>query len=131
MLNATKISDDYVIALSALVQSAYIVNRLATSEHVANEDSKILLKSIYKTDTFDSISIYENIGEVILGASNLKAIEKNLPSIDILVIKLNFNFGSELLEKAKNLGTNILKEEEFLNLITNKKETWLKKFIDL
>ena len=32
------------------------------------------------------------------------------------------NAGSKL-EKAKNLGTNILKEEEFLNLITNKKET--------
>ena len=74
MLNATKISDDYVIALSALVQSAYIVNRLATSEHVANEDSKILLKSIYKTDTFDSILIYENKRNIVEGLNILKDI---------------------------------------------------------
>ncbi len=95
----------------------------------------------------EAISIYENIGEVILGASNLKAIEKNLPSIDILVIKLNFNFGSELLEKAKNLkfivtsttGTNhislpknskikivsLQNETEFLKNITPTAEhTW-------
>jgi D-3-phosphoglycerate dehydrogenase len=81
----------------------------------------------------EAISIYENIGEVILGHSNLEIIEKNLPSIDILVIKLNFNFGLELLKKAKNLkfivtsttGTNhiILPKNSKIKIVSLQDET--------
>ena len=113
MLNATKISDDYVIALSALVQSAYIVNRLATSEHVANEDSKILLKSIYKTDTFDSISIYENKRNIVEGLNILKdiLIGKN----DIFLINIQkYALSMMLIQK------NISKISDLQDLIRKK-----------
>ena len=81
----------------------------------------------------EAISIYESIGEVILGHSNLEIIEKNLPSTDILVIKLNFNFGLEHLEKAKNLkfivtsttGTNhiILPKNSEIKIVSLQNET--------
>ena len=113
MLNATKISDDYVIALSALVQSAYIVNRLATSEHVTNEESKILLKSIYKTDTFDSILIYENKRNIVEGLNILKdiLIGKN----DIFLINIQkYALSMMLIQK------NISKISDLQDLIRKK-----------
>ena len=81
----------------------------------------------------EAIAIYENIGEVVLGDSNLKVIEKNLPSTDILVIKLNFSFGLELLGKAKNLkfivtsttGTNhiMLPKNSGIKIVSLQNET--------
>ena len=74
MINLAKISDDYVIALAAIVKSALIVNKIATSEYKAEEESVILLKSIYKTDTFDSALIYENKRNIADGLNILKDI---------------------------------------------------------
>ena len=132
MLNATKISDDYVIALSALVQSAYIVNRLATSEHVANEDSKILLKSIYKTDTFDSISIYENkrniveglniLKDILIGKNDIFLINIQKYALSMMLIQKNISKISDLQDlirkKIDNYNENSMMATNFEDLIS-------------
>ena len=132
MLNATKISDDYVIALSALVQSAYIVNRLATSEHVANEDSKILLKSIYKTDTFDSILIYENkrniveglniLKDILIGKNDIFLINIQKYALSMMLIQKNISKISDLQDlirkKIDNYNENSMMATNFEDLIS-------------
>ena len=113
MLNSTTISHDYIIALSAIVQSAFIVNKLATSEYEADEDSIILLKSIYKTNTFDSILIYENKRNIAGGLKILK---------DILIGKNDF-FLMNIQKYALSMmliQKNISKISDLQNLIRKK-----------
>ena len=45
MINLTKISDDYIMALSALIQSAFFVEKIATSSKEIDNDLKVLLES--------------------------------------------------------------------------------------
>tara|TARA_B100000575_G_scaffold170698_1_gene136637 strand:- start:158 stop:523 length:366 start_codon:yes stop_codon:yes gene_type:complete len=113
MLNSTKISDDYIIALSAIVQSAFIVHKLATSEHEADEDSAILLKSIYKTNTFDSILIYENKRNIAGGLKILKDILMGKNDFFLINIQ-KYALSMMLIQK------NISKINDLQNLIRKK-----------
>lgn len=74
MINITKISDDYIMALSALIQSAFIVEKIATSSKEIDNDVKILLESIYKTETFSAENIYGHKRNLSIGLNVLKNI---------------------------------------------------------
>ena len=74
MINITKISDDYIMALSALIQSAFIVEKIATSSKEIDNDLKVLLESIYKTETFSAENIYGHKRNLSIGLNILKNI---------------------------------------------------------
>ena len=74
MINITKISDDYIMALSALIQSAFIVEKIATSSKEIDNDLKVLLESIYKTETFSAENIYGHKRNLSIGLNVLKNI---------------------------------------------------------
>ena len=52
MINITKISDDYIMALSALIQSAFIVEKIATSSKEIDND--LVLRKPINYDHLDS-----------------------------------------------------------------------------
>ena len=113
MINLAKISDDYVIALAAIVKSALIVNKIATSEYKAEEESVILLKSIYKTDTFDSALIYEDKRNISDGLNILKDILMGKNDIFLMNIQ-KYALSMMLIQK------NISKISDLQDLIRKK-----------
>ncbi len=50
-----------------------------------------------------AIDIYRQLGEVILIDSDLEEVQSHLPEIDVLVVKLRFNWSESLLSRAKLL----------------------------
>ena len=80
MINITKISDDYIMALSALIQSAFIVEKIATSSIEIDNDLKVLLESIYKTETFSAENIYGHKRNLSIGLNAVSYTHLTLPT---------------------------------------------------
>ena len=87
MIKLGNIDDDYIISLSALLHSSYLVNKIAITGQNYSNQAEMLIRSIYKTDTFDTKSIYKNYNELHDGSVVLKKIltgNTDIPLITIL-----------------------------------------------
>ena len=72
MIKLGDIDDNYIISLSALLHSSYLVNKIATTGQNCSNEAEMLIRSIYETDTFEAKSIYKNYNELHDGYMILK-----------------------------------------------------------
>ena len=61
-----KIDRNYIFSLSALLQSVYLVNKIATTDYDALSASENLLKSIYLKHTFETKDLYGYVNNLML-----------------------------------------------------------------
>tara|TARA_B000000437_G_scaffold197402_1_gene158853 strand:+ start:418 stop:1035 length:618 start_codon:yes stop_codon:yes gene_type:complete len=132
MINITKISDDYIMALSALIQSAFIVEKIATSSKEIDNDVKILLESIYKTETFSAENIYGHKRNLSIGLNVLKNIlngnneiylmNTQKYALSMILIQKNINKIKDLQDlirkKIDNYNENSMMATNFEDLIS-------------
>ena len=132
MINITKISDDYIMALSALIQSAFIVEKIATSSKEIDNDVKILLESIYKTETFSAENIYGHKRNLSIGLNVLKNIlngnneiylmNTQKYALSMMLIQKNINKIKDLQDlirkKIDNYNENSMMATNFEDLIS-------------
>ena len=132
MINITKISDDYIMALSALIQSAFIVEKIATSSKEIDNDVKILLESIYKTETFSAENIYGHKRNLSIGLNVLKNIlngnneiylmNTQKYALSMILIQKNISKISDLQDlirkKIDNYNENSMMATNFEDLIS-------------
>lgn len=132
MINLTKISDDYIMALSALIQSAFFVEKIATSSKEIDNDVKILLESIYKTETFSAENIYGHKRNLTIGQNVLKNIlngnneiylmNTQKYALSIILIQKNISKIKDLQDlirkKIDNYNENSMMATNFEDLIS-------------
>ena len=132
MINLTKISDDYIMALSALIQSVFFVEKIATSSKEIDNDVKILLESIYKTETFSAENIYGHKKNLSIGQSVLKNIlngnneiylmNTQKYALSIILIQKNISKIKDLQDlirkKIDNYNENSMMATNFEDLIS-------------
>ena len=132
MINLTKISDDYIMALSALIQSAFFVEKIATSSKEIDNDLKILLESIYKTETFSAENIYGHKRNLAIGQNVLKNIlngnneiylmNTQKYALSIILIQKNISKINDLQDlirkKIDNYNENSMMATNFEDLIS-------------
>ena len=132
MINLTKISDDYIMALSALIQSAFFVEKIATSSKEIDNDVKILLESIYKTETFSAENIYGHKRNLSIGQNVLKNIlngnneiylmNTQKYALSIILIQKNISKIKDLQDlirkKIDNYNENSMMATNFEDLIS-------------
>ena len=82
-----KIDRNYIFSLSALLQSVYLVNKIATTDYDALSASENLLKSIYLKNTFETKDIYGDCKNLIDGHNLLKQILKGKNNISIITMQ--------------------------------------------
>lgn len=82
-----KINRNYIFSLSALLQSVYLVNKIATTDYDALSASENLLKSIYLKNTFETKDIYGDCKNLIDGHNLLKQILKGKNNISIITMQ--------------------------------------------
>lgn len=132
MINLTKISDDYIMALSALIQSVFFVEKIATSSKEIDNDVKILLESIYKTETFSAENIYGHKRNLSIGQNVLKNIlngnneiylmNTQKYALSIILIQKNISKIKDLQDlirkKIDNYNENSMMATNFEDLIS-------------
>ena len=76
---------------------------LEIANYLLNKKVMKILISEANNFSEDALKIYKTLGQVIEVDSDWKAIKKHINEIDILVIKLAFNFDESFLKKASCL----------------------------
>jgi len=113
MIKLGNIDDNYIISLSALLHSAYLVNKIATTGQNCPNESEMLIRSIYATDTFDTKFIYKNYSELHHGYLILKKIltgNTDIPLITMQKYALNMILIQKNINKIKDLKFLIRKK---------------------
>lgn len=113
MIKLGNINDNYIISLSALLHSSYLVNKIATTGKNCSYDSEMLVRSIYVTDTFDAKSIYKNCSELHDGYVVLKKIltgDTDIPLITMQKYVLNMILIQKNINKISDLKYSIRKK---------------------
>ena len=140
MINLTKISDDYIMALSALIQSAFFVEKIATSSKEIDNDVKILLESIYKTEIFSAENIYGHKRNLSIGQNVLKNIlngnneiylmNTQKYALSIILIQKNISKIKDLQDlirkKIDNYNENSMMATNFEDLISYSERIYTK-----
>ena len=122
----TRVSEDYIFALSAILESAYIVNKIATSDYNAEEDSEMLINSIYITDTNSASKIYsdnqkllnglELLKNILRGKNDISLINIQKYALSIILIQKNIN---KIIDLKKLIRKKIDNYQENSIMITN------------
>ncbi len=112
-------SEDNINLITMLYERGVLFhNEIDENPITHNENNEINKKVFVLTGTMKSFSREQLITKIEgYGGQVKNSISKN---IDYLIV--GDKAGSKL-EKAEKLGTNILKEEELLNLLSNNQET--------
>ena len=113
MIKLGNIDDNYIISLSALLHSSYLVNKIATTGKNYSNEAEMLIRSIYKTDTFDTKSIYKNYNELHDGYVVLKKIltgNTDIPLITMQKYALNMILIQKNINKINDLKYLIRKK---------------------
>ena len=113
MIKLGNIDDNYIISLSALLHSSYLVNKIATTGQNYSSEAEMLIRSIYKTDTFDTKSIYKNYNELHDGYVVLKKIltgNTDIPLITMQKYALNMILIQKNINKINDLKYLIRKK---------------------
>ena len=113
MIKLGNIDDNYIISLSALLHSSYLVNKIATTGQNLSNEAEMLIRSIYKTDTFDTKSIYKNYNELHDGYVVLKKILTGNTDVPLITIQ-KYALNMILIQK------NIIKINDLKYLIRKK-----------
>ena len=108
-----KISNDYITSLIAMLQSVYIVDRIATTDHDATNESDFLIQSIYTKNTFDADKIYPQKTSLVEGCKLLKDILRGKNDISVLTMQ-KYALNIILIQK------NINKISDLKNMIGKK-----------
>lgn len=136
MIKSVKIDDNYLLSLCAILQSVSLINKIATTDFNATQDSKFLIDSIYIKNELNAISIYKNKSElfegymllknILLGKNEIPLITMQKYVLNILLIQKNINKNKSLMELirkkidnyqensiiSKNLNNQVLYSEE-------------------
>lgn len=101
-----KIDNNYIISLTALLQSIYFVNKAATTNSVVLQDCEVLLKSIYIKDTFNAKDVYVDskhllngynlLKQILSGKNDISLITMQKYALNIILIQKNINKISDL-----------------------------------
>ena len=108
-----KISNDYITSLIAMLQSVYLVDRIATTDYDATNESNFLIQSIYKKNTFDADKIYSQKSSLVDGCKLLKDILRGKNDISVLTMQ-KYALNIILIQK------NINKISDLKNMIGKK-----------
>ena len=136
MIKLLNIDDNYLLSLCAILQSVFLINKIATTSYDATQDSKLLIKSIYIKDETNVLKIYESKSELfdgyillknmLLGKNDIALITMQKYVLNILLIQKNISKNSslkDLIRKkidnyqensmiATNLNNQVLYSEE-------------------
>lgn len=108
-----KISNDYITSLIAMLQSVYLVDRIATTDYDATNESDFLIQSIYTKNTFDADKIYSQKSSLVDGCKLLKDILRGKNDIPVLTMQ-KYALNIILIQK------NINKISDLKNMIGKK-----------
>ena len=108
-----KISNDYITSLIAMLQSVYLVDRIATTDYDATNESNFLIQSIYTKNTFDADKIYSQKSSLVDGCKLLKDILRGKNDISVLTMQ-KYALNIILIQK------NINKISDLKNMIGKK-----------
>ena len=108
-----KISNDYITSLIAMLQSVYLVDRIATTDYDATNESDFLIQSIYTKNTFDADKIYSQKSSLVDGCKLLKEILRGKNDISVLTMQ-KYALNIILIQK------NINKISDLKNMIGKK-----------
>ena len=108
-----KISNDYITSLIAMLQSVYLVDRIATTDYDATNESDFLIQSIYTKNTFDADKIYSQKSSLVDGCNLLKDILRGKNDISVLTMQ-KYALNIILIQK------NINKISDLKNMIGKK-----------
>ena len=108
-----KINNDYITSLIAMLQSVYLVDRIATTDYDATNESDFLIQSIYTKNTFDADKIYSQKSSLVDGCKLLKDILRGKNDISVLTMQ-KYALNIILIQK------NINKISDLKNMIGKK-----------
>ena len=108
-----RISNDYITPLIAMLQSVYLIDRIATTDYDATNESDFLIQSIYTKNTFDADKIYSQKSSLIDGCKLLKDILRGKNDISVLTMQ-KYALNIILIQK------NINKISDLKNMIGKK-----------
>ena len=139
MIKLGNIDDNYIISLSALLHSSYLVNKISTTGQNCSNEAEMLIRSIYTTDTFEAKSIYKNYNELHDGYVILKKIltrNTDIPlitmqkyALNMILIQKNINKINDLKylirKKIDNYQENSMMATNLGDLITYTEEIYV------
>ena len=139
MIKLGNIDDNYIISLSALLHSSYLVNKIATTGQNCPNESEMLIRSIYATDTFDTKFIYKNYSElhhgylilkkILTGNTDIPLITMQKYALNMILIQKNINKINDLKylirKKIDNYQENSMMATNLGDLITYTEEIYV------
>ena len=139
MIKLGNIDDNYIISLSALLHSSYLVNKIATTGQNFSNEAEMLIRSIYETNTFDTKSIYKNYNElhdgyvilkkILTGNTDISLITMQKYALNMILIQKNINKINDLKylirKKIDNYQDNSMMATNLDGLITYTEEIYI------
>ena len=139
MIKLGNIDDNYIISLSALLHSSYLVNKISTTGQNCPNESEMLIRSIYATDTFDTKLIYKNYSElhhgylilkkILTGNTDIPLITMQKYALNMILIQKNINKINDLKylirKKIDNCQENSMMATNLGDLITYTEEIYV------
>ena len=139
MIKLGNINDNYIISLSALLHSSYLVNKIATTGQNCSNEAEMLIRSIYETDTFEAKSIYKNYNElhdgymilkkILTGNTDIPLITMQKYALNMILIQKNINKINDLKylirKKIDNCQENSMMTTNLGDLITYTEEIYV------
>ena len=126
MIKPVKIDENYILSLCAILQNVYLINKIATTNHDASKESKLLIDSIYIKNELNPILIYKNktelfdgysiLKKILLGKNDISLITMQKYVLNILLIQKNIKKNNSLKELIRK---KIDKYEENSIISTN------------
>ena len=139
MIKLGNIDDNYIISLSALLHSSYLVNKISTTGQNCSNEAEMLIRSIYTTDTFEAKSIYKNYNElhdgyvilkkILTGNTDIPLITMQKYALNMILIQKNINKINDLKylirKKIDNYQENSMMATNLGDLITYTEEIYV------
>ena len=139
MIKLGNINDNYIISLSALLHSSYLVNKISTTGQNCSNEAEMLIRSIYATDTFEAKSIYKNYNElhdgyvilkkILTGNTDIPLITMQKYALNMILIQKNINKINDLKylirKKIDNCQENSMMATNLGDLITYTEEIYV------
>ena len=139
MIKLGNIDDNYIISLSALLHSSYLVNKISTTGQNCSNEAEMLIRSIYETDTFEAKSIYKNYNElhdgymilkkILTGNTDIPLITMQKYALNMILIQKNINKINDLKylirKKIDNCQENSMMATNLGDLITYTEEIYV------
>ena len=133
-----KINNDYITSLIAMLQSVFIINRIATTDYDATQELDMLIRSIYIKNTFESSKIYSHksaladgcklLKDILTGKNDISILTMQKYALNIILIQKNINKISDLKnmigKKIDNYQDNSMMSTNLNDLIAYSEEIY-------